>query len=209
LSPGRLLGAAGLVAALALLIYGLTTQGADESIDEALAAGSAPPAPAFGLEVIDRGEIPRKLATRVAPALSDERLDLAELRGTPLVLNFWASWCVPCREEAPILERGWHTARDDGVLFIGLNMQDLTGDAADFIEEYSISYPTIRDPGKDVSIDYGLTGIPETMFIDARQRIVAHAIGVLSAEQLRAGVGAAASGEVIGILSGGALGGRG
>jgi cytochrome c biogenesis protein CcmG/thiol:disulfide interchange protein DsbE len=86
---------------------------------------------------------------------------------------------------------------------LGLNMQDLTGDASDFMREFRISYPNVRDQSDDVAIDWGLAALPETFFIDARGRVVGHVIGAVSGSQLRAGISAARSGQPIGARSGG------
>lgn len=197
----------GVLVLLSLLVYGLLAKAEDGSIDAALAAGKTEPGPLFELELLDEGSTAGAIARRLGRAGGDQRIALEELRGLPVVLNFWASWCLPCREEAPILQRGWERHRGR-VLFLGLNTQDLTDDARSFIEEFEITYPTIRDPGKEVSSAYGLTGIPETFFIDARGRVVGHVIGVVSRNQLDRGVEAARRGEVAGVLAGGAQGGR-
>lgn len=82
-------------------------------------------------------------------------------------------------------------------------MQDLSGDGRAFIEEFGLTYPSIRDPGREVADSYGLTGIPETFFIDASGRIVAHMVGVVSEQQLKSGAEAARRGKVLGWLAGG------
>jgi len=201
---GRVLSLLAVVAFVALLAYGLLSRGADTTIDSGLAEGNAPLAPEFELEVLARGAIPARLDQDVEPELSDGSLSLAELRGTPFVLNFWASWCGPCREEAPILERGWREHARRGVLYLGLNMQDITDDALAFLSEFKVSYPSVREPGRETAQAYGATGLPETYFITARGRVVGHVVGVVTAGQLDAGARAARSGEVVGARTGGA-----
>jgi cytochrome c biogenesis protein CcmG/thiol:disulfide interchange protein DsbE len=189
---------------VALLAYGLSTNAPDDSIDQRLADDRSATAPGFSLEVLEEGRLPRSLRSKVGPAFRDGKLALDELRGTPVVLNFWASWCDPCQEEAPRLNRGWERWGKDGVLFIGLDMQDIRSDARDFLREFGVTYPTIRDPGKHVSRRYGATGIPETYFISAGGRVVGHVVGVVSAEQLEAGIAAARAGRPAGAQKGGA-----
>lgn len=201
---GRSLTIAAVLLLLALLAYGLLTTGASTRIDQSLAEGESPPAPAFDLPVLERGAPPAPLARRTRRAMADGELALDELRGTPFVLNFWASWCIPCREEAPLLESGWRRLGPRGVLFIGLNMQDLTGDARGFLREFGVTYPTIRDQGDDVARDYGATGVPETYFVSSRGRVVGHVVGVVSEEQLAEGARAASAGQVTEAREGGA-----
>jgi cytochrome c biogenesis protein CcmG/thiol:disulfide interchange protein DsbE len=189
---------------LALLVYGLASKGTDDRIDRALADGRAPAAPAFTLEVLDRGRLPDRLARAAGPALGDGRLTLAELRGTPVVLNMWASWCTPCRAEARPLEQGWRAWQRRGVLYLGLDIQDLRGDARAFIRRFGATYPSVRDAARGTADRYGATGIPETFFIDKRGHVVGHVIGAASEAQLRAGSRAALSGRVIGRSTGGA-----
>jgi cytochrome c biogenesis protein CcmG, thiol:disulfide interchange protein DsbE len=220
LRPGPALGALASLLILGLLAYGLLSQAGNRAIDNNLAEGKATPAPDFELPALiadepvvarrfrlpklEAGSPPPPLARRLRAALADGQVAITELRGLPVVLNFWASWCVPCREEAPILERGWRRDADRGVLYLGLNMQDLTDDARGFLQEFGITYPTIRDQGNSVARDYGATGIPETYFIDRRGRVVGHVVGVLTDKLLATGVRAARSGEVVGTERGGA-----
>lgn len=186
-----------------LLVYGLLSKATNRQIDEALAEGTTPAAPGFQLPVLEPGRLPAPLA-RLRERLAGEELSLAELRGVPFVVNFWASWCIPCREEAPILEQGWRRFGPRGVLFLGLNMQDLTSDAQNFLREFGVTYPTIRDQGNDVAQAYGVTGVPETYFITARGRVAGHVIGVVDAGELAAGARAALRGRVVGTAEGGA-----
>ena len=186
----RSLGAVILVGFLALLVYGLATQAPKTTIDDALARDQATQAPGFELAVLRRGT-PGALRTRWDDAARDRRVSLDELRGTPVVLNFWASWCDPCRTEAGTLQRGWLRVRQRGVLFVGLNMQDVTEDARDFLDEFKLSFPHVRDPTNDTARQWGVAGIPETFFISAKGRVVGHVIGTVSAAQLDQGVSAA------------------
>lgn len=188
---------------IALLAYGLLSKSADTTIDSSLAEAKAPTAPGFELEVLEHGAVGARLQRTVERSTSDGNLSLAELRGQPVVLNFWASWCPPCRVEAPRLERRWRTARRQRVLFVGLNMQDLLEDARDFIDEFGLSYPNVRDSGDDVARDWGVTGLPETFFISASGRVVAHVIGAVSERQLAEGIRAAVAGRPLAALQGG------
>jgi cytochrome c biogenesis protein CcmG, thiol:disulfide interchange protein DsbE len=200
----RLVGVVAVTGFVALLAYGLTAQAPDRTIDDALARAETIDAPAFELDVLERGRVPSRLAPRVDRATADGRIALAELRGAPIVLNLWASWCDPCRAEAPILERGWRDAAPQGVLFLGLDMQDAQEDARKFLRAFSVSYPNVREAGRETARAYGATGLPETYFITADGKIVGHVIGALSAAQLRDGIAAARSGRPAAAREGGA-----
>jgi len=189
---------------LALLTYGLLSKAPNDSIDASLAQSKPATAPGFDLPVLQRGALGPNLAPRVMRALADESVSLSELKGIPVVLNFWASWCVPCRQEAPVLEQAWKRARKQGVLFVGLNMQDLTSDAQAFLRDFHNTYLNVRDAGSDSAHSWGVTGVPETFFITAAGKVVAHVIGVVSAAQLKQGMAATKSGQAAGALTGGA-----
>lgn len=96
----------------------------------------------------------------------DSTLSSDELKGKPVVLNFWASWCAPCREEAPLLERTWREYRKDGVVFVGVNIRDSLTDARRFVKEFDITYPVVRDESQKLADDLGVFGLPETFFLD-------------------------------------------
>ena len=75
-----------------------------------------------------------------------------------MVLNFWASWCIPCREEAPLLEKTWRAYRDQGVLFLGVSMKDARSDAKSFVKDFGVTYPTVRDLDQRLTKDFGVKG---------------------------------------------------
>lgn len=201
----RLASSVGLLAVagfVALLAYGLVAQSPDRTIDDALSRREAAPAPGFDLSVLSNG-VSGPLETVWRRAARDGRVDLKELRGTPVVMNIWASWCAPCREEAPILQRGWRTARRKGVLFVGLNMQDTREDALDFIRQFRQDFPQVRDGTRDSSRRWGATGIPETFYISRRGEVVGHAIGTVTDALLSDGIATALSGRPRGAKEGG------
>ena len=113
-----------------------------------------------------------------APGFSLPRLDtsgklrLASLRGKAVVLNFWASWCNPCKQEAPNLTAAHAKWRGKNVVFVGVDAQDFTGDARRFMRKYGVTYPVVHDGPGDIVGKYGVTGFPETFFVDPRGRIV-------------------------------------
>ena len=91
---------------------------------------------------------------------------LAAQRGRPVVINFWASWCPPCREEAPLLESVWRLYGEREVAFVGVNIQDAVEEAAAYLAEFDITYPNGMDADGRITIDYGVIGLPVTFFID-------------------------------------------
>lgn len=107
----------------------------------------------------------------------DSTLSSDELKGKPVVLNCWASWCAPCREEAPLLERTWREYRKDGVVFVGVNIRDSLTDARRFVKEFDITYPMVRDESQKLADDLGVFGLPETFFLDDKWRLLATVAG--------------------------------
>jgi cytochrome c biogenesis protein CcmG/thiol:disulfide interchange protein DsbE len=114
-----------------------------------------------------------------APYLEDPgSFELASLQGKPVLLNFWASWCEPCEDEAPLLEEAYNRYRDD-VEFVGIDIRDARDDAIAFVEDYGLTYPQVRDEVLRVYGRYGLLGQPESFFIDHNGIVVQHVKGPL------------------------------
>lgn len=114
------------------------------------------------------------------------RFDLEAHKKNVVVVNFWASWCVPCREEAPLLEAAWRAYRDRGVVFVGVNFQDQESAARQFIQEFGLTFPNGPDQGSRIAVDYGVYGIPELFFVDGSGRITYKHIGLIGASLLQA-----------------------
>ena len=160
------------VALISLLAYGLaSSNGASTTLDDAIARGERPAAPTLALPPLDGGGPKRSLV---------------DYRGKVVVLNVWASWCVPCREESPLLER-WHKRiTPQGGTVLGIDVQDIDSDARNFIREFKLTYPHLRDKeGDDVRSAFGTVGYPETFVIDRRGRIAALARGPVDDEFMR------------------------
>ena len=113
---------------------------------------------------------------------SSHRLALGALRGHPVVVNFWQSSCVPCEAEAGALETLYRRYRGQGLVVVGIDYRDFASDARNFVRHHGETFPTVRDPSGSVADAYGITGTPETFFIDRRGRIVGdHVLGSISA----------------------------
>ena len=101
-------------------------------------------------------------------------LSLSDFKGKPLVLNFWASWCAPCKEESPLLERTWKRMQAQGkdVAFLGIDFEDASSDAASFLQQYGITYPAVLDGNGSVAFKYGIASLPDTIFINRNATVV-------------------------------------
>ncbi len=153
---GQLLALAGVAGLLALLVWKLSHQ------QHAPPVGSV--APAFTLRRLD----------------GSGKVSLAAYRGRPVVLNFWASWCTPCKSEAAVLERDWTRYRSRGVVFLGIDYDDLASDARVFVSAHRLTFGMVKDGSGRVTRSYGISQVPETYVVSRQGRIVAHLAGPIT-----------------------------
>ena len=115
---------------------------------------------------------------------SGKTISLQDLRGKPVVINFWASWCPPCRVEASLIERTWRAYENRGLIFLGVNIQDRKEDALSYMREFDITYPNGPDPTGEISFDYGVSGLPVTFFISGQGEVVRRWVGAIQKSAL-------------------------
>ena len=113
-----------------------------------------------------------------------QEVTLSDLRGQVVVINFWAEWCVECKLEAELLESTWQAYRDRGVVFVGVDWVDVETEARKYLTRYNITYPNGPDLGSRIGQRYGLTGVPETFFIDKSGAVSSYKLGALSESEL-------------------------
>lgn len=124
----------------------------------------------------------------IAPSFAGGDLTLSDFRGKPVVLNFWASWCPPCRAEASDLQRVSQAYRSRDVVFVGVNVQDSEPDARVYLRDFGVTYPNVRDTTDEISVAYGTTGLPTTFFVDREGHVGDLWVGPLTEQQLVARV---------------------
>jgi cytochrome c biogenesis protein CcmG/thiol:disulfide interchange protein DsbE len=144
-----------------LLAYGVASRRADTSIDDAIAAGQRIDAPTARLPLLGEGG----------------EGSLADYRGKVVVLNFWASWCKPCTEELPLLEKTHRAISGRDAMVLGANYQDVSDSALGFVRRFKLTYPSLRDKDGEFADRYGSRAFPETFVVDRRGRIAAQRRG--------------------------------
>jgi cytochrome c biogenesis protein CcmG/thiol:disulfide interchange protein DsbE len=165
---GRAAAIAVVATLLVLLVVHVATAHRGAVLVAAVAAGKQPAAPDFALDRLDgRG-----------------KLELSSLRGRVVVLNFWASWCKPCKEEARTVEAAARRWQTHGVVFVGIDTQDFKSDARAFQRRFGLTYPSVHDGAGSAMTRYGVTGFPETWTVTRGGRIAAHIAGVAGRGQL-------------------------
>jgi cytochrome c biogenesis protein CcmG/thiol:disulfide interchange protein DsbE len=159
--------AIGLVALLFILLaWALVTE---EGGDLAGSAnrGDLPDAPEFAFERLD----------------GDGTLTLSSLDGKAVLVNFWASWCLPCKEEAPFLEELWRANRDRGLVVVGYDAKDFRRDARRFAKRFDLTFPIVFDGPGDSLDEWGVTGFPETFVLDRQGRVLEAFVGDVTSDE--------------------------
>ena len=151
---------------IGLLVYGVTARSASRTLDERVAHQERPAAPE---------------STRALPLLQGHGTEtLAAYRGKVVVLNFWASWCVPCQTEAPLLQHAQSQLSRDGGTVLGVTYLDASPDSRSFTRHYRLTYPNLRDNSGKFAHSYGTDQLPESFVIDRHGRVVAISRGELN-----------------------------
>ncbi|HVO94631.1 MAG TPA: TlpA disulfide reductase family protein [Terriglobales bacterium] len=174
--PWRRLALAGLIIGpiLGLLAYGFTRDA--HYITSPLIAKPAAP---FNITLFD-----------------GRKLSLEDLRGKAVFLNFWASWCLPCRDEARDLEAAWQKIKNKNMVFLGVAVQDTDQNAQQFLKEFNVTYLNGKDESGTIAVNYGTWGIPESFFIDPQGRITYKHVGAIRAALVTSKLEEAAKGIV-------------
>ncbi len=147
-----------------------------------LAFGLANKSPATGRSGVTRVGKPAPIFSM--PLLGGGEFHLEDYAGRPLVINFWASWCPPCRNESPGFERMWRKYQGAGIQFVGVDIQDTERDAAEYIQEFGLTFPNGRDPDGAITVDYGVIGLPVTFFVGADGVVRGRWVGAVPEDKL-------------------------
>lgn len=142
---------------------------------------------AVGIQIRSAQPVERGAAPQFTLKLFDGgTLSLAELRGKVVVVNFWASWCQPCRLEAPVLEKVSRKYKDRGVVFVGVDYVDTEPEARAYMKEFDLTYPNGPDIGTEISRQYRIQGVPETYFVGKDGQLYGNHIGPIDEPTLTA-----------------------
>jgi cytochrome c biogenesis protein CcmG, thiol:disulfide interchange protein DsbE len=161
--PVPLVALTGVLALLALLAYGIASNQTSQSIDSQLAAGKRPAPPKVTLPPLDGGA----------------GVPLSSYRGKVVVLNFWASWCPPCKQEAPVLARWQSRLKAENGTIVGVDVLDVSSDAQSFVDQHKLDYPQLRDADGSNLKSFQVVGYPETVVLDRHGRIAATSRGAV------------------------------
>ena len=141
-----------------------------------------------GLGIISIGRAtdvrPRPAPDFVLTSFDGQRIQLSDYRGRIVVLNFWATWCPPCRLEAPVLQRAAERLDSAGVTILGIDVWDEQAAAVEFLNEMGVTYPNAEDATRLIPVEFGVTGLPETFVIDRQGVLVRRWVGPLSDDDL-------------------------
>jgi cytochrome c biogenesis protein CcmG/thiol:disulfide interchange protein DsbE len=119
---------------------------------------------------------------------TNQQISLTEYKGKPVVLNFWSSTCAPCQDEIPLLESQWERYQAQGVVFLGVDVEDTPVDGRLFLHQYGMTYPSVIDSNGSTLVSYGVTYTPETIFIDRTGKVVSAVRMEITSQQLQAGL---------------------
>ena len=157
------------LALFAVLAYGLANRSSATGRSGETRIGK--PAPDFAMQLL-----------KASPGGGEFRL--SDHEGAPVVINFWASWCPPCRQESPSFERLWRRYRDTGIQFVGVDIQDEVADAEAYVREFGLTFPNGIDPDGAITVDYGVIGLPVTFFIGSSGIVEGRWVGAIPEDKL-------------------------
>jgi cytochrome c biogenesis protein CcmG, thiol:disulfide interchange protein DsbE len=160
--------AVALVLALLVLLVWRVTHPKQSNLPALVRAGKEPAAPVFSLPRLD----------------GQGKVELAALRGKAVVINFWASWCGPCKKESPRLQAAWLHYGPERLVVVGIDTQDFIGDARKFVRKQGLTYPIVHDASGKTYGPYGLSGFPETFFVNRDGKVVGYVKGEVSRREL-------------------------
>ncbi len=125
------------------------------------------------------------------PALTSPngtKISLADFKGQPVIINFWSSTCAPCKDEAPLLETQWLRVKSQGVVFLGIDVEDTQHDGLNFLQQHGMTYRNVIDTAGDTLVNYGVTYTPETIFINRAGKVVSAVRMEITSQQLQDGL---------------------